>query len=670
MTLRIKLLSYTFCVILMVGGAISLYAIAQGRHYVLTTFQGECHDTAAMMAELVANDVYVLNLLSLRNRLANMRINPTIRYTYIMDADGVVLADGTQANILRDQRLPAALGADLLQREVWLSRIDAGGLTVGGPLWLSDGHRIGSLVVGFSLDRVNRLVHEATHASLYLTLTCLGIGACLAFWVSTRVSRPIAAMVHAARAIGAGDLTTRVHLQRRDELGRLAEAINGMAAGLEQGQAMLHGKIAETQALYEIGQEITAQVVLGPTLQLIVERACSLLQAERCLLALRRGEGQSFAFQASSGTLTEELARLHFRPGEGLSGHVVLTAAPQVVDDYLQDYRESPFLATAAMAGIRSAVAVPLRARGTIIGVLMVTSRVPHQFGSDDQQRLSALADQAAIAIENAQLYEAVRQHAAVLAAEVETRTRELQASNARLKELDRLKSEFVSDVSHELRTPLTSIKGYIDYLLEGIVGELSPPQHDFLTRVQGNIDRLVRLITNLLDLARIEAGQVDTHLVTFAMAEVATEVLETLRPLAVDKGVALGLDIPERGGLVRADRDHLAQVLLNLLHNAVKFTPIGGKVRVRIEARPPGEVLTVVQDTGEGIPAEELARIFDQFYQVNPASAPTRGSGLGLTIAKKLVELYGGHLWVTSQLGQGSTFGFTLPAVGMEANG
>jgi len=461
----------------------------------------------------------------------------------------IVLADGTQANALRDQPLPAALGPDLLPTVAWLSRIDAGVLTVGGPQRLPDGRRIGTLWVGSSLDRVNRLVHEATRTSLYLTLTCLGIGACLVFWVSRRVSHPIMAMVHAARAIGAGHLATRVHLQRRNELGQLAEAINEMAANLEHSQATLHGKIAETQALYEIGQEITAQVALGPTLQLIVERACSLLQAECRLLALRYGGDQSFAFQASSGTLPETLARLHFRPGEGLSGRVVLTATPQVVDDFLQDYQESPFLDTAAIAGIRSAVAVPLHARGTVIGVLMVTSGVPHQFRSDDQQRLSALAYQAAIAIENAQLYEEVRQHAAVLEAEVDARTRELQASKARLKELDRLKSEFVSDVSHELRTPLTSIKGYIDYLLEGMVGELSPPQMDFLTRVKGNIDRLVRLINNLLDLAPIEAGQVDIYRVPLAIAEVATEVLETLRPLAVEKGIDLSLDAPEMGG-------------------------------------------------------------------------------------------------------------------------
>jgi two-component system NtrC family sensor kinase len=283
------------------------------------------------------------------------------------------------------------------------------------------------------------------------------------------------------------------------------------------------------------------------------------------------------------------------------------------------------------------------------------------------QESYSALeqkvAEHAAMAAENARLYEQVRQYAESLEAQVEARTRELQESNARLQELDRLKSEFVSAVSHELRTPLTSVKGYVDYLLKGVVGELSPPQKDFLMRVKGNADRLVRLINDLLDLSRIEAGRVDFHPVKLAMAEVTAEVIDALRPLASEKGVDLGTDMSETDGFVRADRDKVYQVLLNLTYNAVKFTPPGGSVRVRTEDQPHGEVLTVVQDTGEGIPREELARIFEKFHQVSESPTHTKGSGLGLAIAKKLIELHGGEIWVRSELGQGSAFGFTLPA-------
>jgi signal transduction histidine kinase len=149
---------------------------------------------------------------------------------------------------------------------------------------------------------------------------------------------------------------------------------------------------------------------------------------------------------------------------------------------------------------------------------------------------------------------------------------------------------------------------------------------------------------------------------------EVAAEVIETLRPLAMEKGVDLGIAGSETDDLVRADRDRLYQVLLNLTHNAVKFTPSGGVVRVRLEERPAREVVVMVQDTGVGIPAEDVERIFAMFHQAHPASTSPGGSGLGLTIAKKLVELQGGRMWVTSQPGQGSVFGFALPAAEVEA--
>src|SRR5262249_18933755 len=169
---------------------------------------------------------------------------------------------------------------------------------------------------------------------------------------------------------------------------------------------------------------------------------------------------------------------------------------------------------------------------------------------------------------------------------------------------------------------------------------------------------------------ARIEAGQVNIHPVRLSLTGVIAEVLETLRPLAVEKGVELGLVEPETAGVVRADRDKVEQVLINLTHNAIKFTQPGGEVRVRVVVQPQGGVLTVIQDTGEGIPPEELERIFDKFHQVSATSGQQRGSGLGLTIAQKLVELQGGTMWVRSALGRGSEFGFTLPAAEREVDG
>jgi signal transduction histidine kinase len=669
LNLRLKLVIFTFCVVLAVGGTISLYSTYQGRQRILTTFEKEYQKTAAMIAEIVTNEVYFLNLLSLRRRLENARVNPDISYTYVTDVEGVVLADGTEENALRDQKLTDPLSMELLISNDWRSRIEGETLKIGGPILMADGSLIGYLHVGFSLNRAYQNIRDTTRTSLYLTVICLGIGAILAFMLSTSFSRPISSMVRASREIGEGKLHTRLLIERGDELGMLAKAINEMATNLEEDKAALQRKVVETRTLCEIGQEITAQMALEPTLHLIVERARELLQAEVSLLALRQGESDTLAIQAYSGTVPEALAGVRFKPGEGLNGRVIMAGIPMRVNDYIHEYRESPFLEAVKEAGIRSAVAVPLKARGTVIGVLAVTSRAPHQFREEEQQLLSALADQAAIAIENAKLYEQVKQYAGELEAKVEVRTRALQEANERLKELDRLKSEFVSDVSHELRTPLTSIKGYVDYLLEGIAGELSQPQRDFLIRVKGNTDRVLRLINDLLDLARIEAGRVDLHPVRLSLLEVATEVIDALKPLASEKGIDLGTRFPETDVFVRADRDHLSQVLLNLIHNAVKFTPPGGRARVRAKVQGDGNVVTVVQDTGEGIPREEWERVFGKFHQVSQTPPQPKSSGLGLAITKKLIELQGGKIWVRSDPGKGSEFSFTLPAAEREVD-
>ncbi len=272
------------------------------------------------------------------------------------------------------------------------------------------------------------------------------------------------------------------------------------------------------------------------------------------------------------------------------------------------------------------------------------------------------------------QLNETLQEFRATLEQRVEARTKELaalneklEASNTRLQELDRLKSDFVSDVSHELRAPLTSISGYVDHLLDGMAGELSPVQKDCLDRVRGSTERMIRLINDLLDLARIEAGRVDLHLTRQPLGKVAGEVIDLLQPFAADKGVDLGVETPQGDVFVRADSDKLHQILVNLVHNAIKFTPPGGRVCVVVASRGDGTVMTTVRDTGEGIRPEELPLVFEKFAQVGDSETQKKGSGLGLTITQKLVALHGGTIWVESLPGKGAEFSFTLPAAGPE---
>ena len=232
-----------------------------------------------------------------------------------------------------------------------------------------------------------------------------------------------------------------------------------------------------------------------------------------------------------------------------------------------------------------------------------------------------------------------------------------------RLKELDKLKSDFVSNVSHELRTPLTAIKGSVDNMLDGLTGDLNEKQSRYLMRIKSNADRLARLINDLLDLSRIEAG-INLKPRNLDLVTIAKEVTETLRPVAADKLITLTMESLDDTVTAWADPDRISEILMNLLGNAIKFTPTNGEVTLSLQGSGNEWVKISVADTGPGIPSDEANRIFDKFYQVTqPEKQKAMGTGLGLSITKALVEMHGGKIWLESEVGKGSIFSFILPA-------
>ena len=530
----------------------------------------------------------------------------------------------------------------------------------------------GTVRVGFSLQRAYALIQQTWRDLFWLSLAAIGCGTLLAAVLAMRVSKPIRQLVAEVHTFARGTYDRPIRTSASDETGYLAHAFEQMRkslrrylTSLEQHEAALQRKVEETTTLYEIGQEITAQVALAPTLHLIVERARDLLLAEVCLLALRQAESDTFAIQAYSGAVPQVLARLRFRSGEGLGGRVVATGLPLIVYNYQEEYPDSPFLEIIQDAGLRSAVAVPLKARAVVIGVLYLHSRTPGKFHEEDRQLLSALADQAAIALENAKLYEQVRQYAEELESKVAVRTRELQEVNRQLETASRHKSAFLANMSHELRTPLNSIIGFSEVLLDEALGALPPEeQREFLGNILSSGRHLLTLINDILDLSKVEAGRMELYPEAFAVAEVIRGVLHTIQPLAARKAIGVEEAIEPGLPIVVADLGKVKQILYNLLSNAVKFTPEQGRIGVRA-ARRHEEVWFAVWDTGIGITPEDQGRIFAEFQQVETTAARQyEGTGLGLTLAQKFVELHGGRIWVESAPGQGSTFTFTLPVI------
>jgi signal transduction histidine kinase len=285
-----------------------------------------------------------------------------------------------------------------------------------------------------------------------------------------------------------------------------------------------------------------------------------------------------------------------------------------------------------------------------VIGTLAIDQAIPDAFTSDDERTLTIAAAQAAVAIENAQLY-----------ADLKERADKLEQAYRELQKVDQLKDELVQNVSHELRTPLTFIKGYVELLLETDMGPLTSGQRDSLRIVADKTNALSRLVSDIIYLQQIERESL--QLSKQDMCQMARLALQSCEIAAMNAGVSLRLDGPDELPPTLVDRDRINQVFDNLLGNAIKFSPRGGTITIHVEAVGDMVQLTVA-DTGVGIPADKLEKVFDRFYQVD-GSATRRygGAGLGLAIVRRIIEAHGGRIWVESELGHGSSFKFTLPA-------
>src|SRR5262245_1884811 len=424
----------------------------------------------------------------------------------------------------------------------------------------------------------------------------------------------------------------------------------------------------ELEGLEEISRAFEAMTDIRETYGRLTRQLAELVGCEKCVISLYESETREFVCQWPGHNVADELLKKVRYPADALRPAWNFRHRGPMVNKRPEEFNEEQ-RAFLRPFGVYNLSEFPLLHEGRFVGKISMANK-PGGLSENDVRMVTVFAAQVAVVIQNAHLYRRLQESAAQLEAKVHARTAELEAayrelavSHARLRELDQLKSDFLGNVSHELRTPLTAVKGYVDNLLDGVAGPLNDKPRHYLARVRDNAERLGRMVSDLLDLTRIEAGRIELLPQAVPLADVVSDAVEGLRHVAPGRQVEVTTELVACPP-VWVDPDRVHQVLTNLLANAIKFSPPGGEVTVSGGSDADGLVRLAVEDTGPGIAPAERERVFDKFYQVGRVEGERMsGTGLGLTIARHLVELHGGRIWVEDAASGGAAFVVPLPA-------
>ena len=579
---------------------------------------------------------------------------------YVVDDTGHLVADPDIGLVLKKTDLSALdhVKAALAGGTAELARLAK---DVSGNEVLTAFARIDPLGWIVFVEQPVSEVYATLNASILRTglLILLGLAASvvasLAF--ARSMVRPIAVLQEGAQRIGAGDLEQKIEIHTGDELEALANQFNRMTGKLRESYAGLEHKVEERThelknsldqqtAISEILRVISSSPTdVRPVLDAIAERAVQLCDASAASIYLT--EGDKLRQVVSQGLSADQVSHVETLPinRESTTGRAIVDRETIHVHDMLSEAAEYPLgYELSTRFGHRTILVTPLYREGQPFGAILIRRQEVRPFSDREIGLLRTFGDQAAIALENVRLFR-----------EIEDKSRQLEVANKH-------KSEFLANMSHELRTPLNAIIGFSEVLLEKMFGEINAKQQDYLSDIHSSGRHLLALINDILDLSKIEAGRMELEPSDFDVPTALQNAMTLVRERAQRHGIALSLDIDRAVRELRADERKFKQILVNLLSNAVKFTPDGGQVALRARLVERGLEVSV-SDTGIGIAPEDQEKVFEEFRQVGgDYKTKQEGTGLGLALARRFVELHGGVISVQSELGKGATFTFTIP--------
>jgi len=533
----------------------------------------------------------------------------------------------------------------------------------------------GVVQIGITDASVKRALFEMIRNVLILTTLLISAGILGAHFLTLRITTPLRRLAGVARQLAEGESPAPIPATTADEVGQLTQTFNTMTAALRERSTAITSnletirkQITQLTTVHQTSAAITSTLDLHELMDTVLQLLRSNLGFSRMILMLR-DEDRDVGYIAQVAGLSDQIAEaaryltVPIQDDDTILADLLIHAKPVLARDVnTVAHRMNPtLLDLVRRVDVHSFVCVPLQSHNLTLGFI-AGDRGELPCSEEDLHILMTIASHVATAIDNARTYANLAQLTQHLEQRIQERTLELSMANQQLQEHDRRRTMFVSVASHELRTPMTAIRSFADNMADGVAGVLSDRQKTYLDRIGYNLNRLTRIINQLLDWSRLDLKKEILRLEPLCLNQIGTRVVESLRTVAAEKNVDIRIESPEKLPMIHADRDKLEQILWNLIGNAVKFTPAGGQITVELEALPDGMMQTCVRDTGCGIPSDQLHRVFDEFSKV-PSTMPTsQGAQLGLFITKSFITMHKGRIWVESAPGSGSRFYFTLP--------